>query len=45
MIMVIAGRGRRTTISVDGWTEQEIEGARLAVEIDGYEAFVRKAVA
>jgi len=42
-IMVIAGGGQRATIDISDWTEQEVAGARLACEVDGFETFVRTA--
>jgi hypothetical protein len=35
-IMTITGRGKRAVVNITGWTKQQIEGAILACEIDGY---------
>lgn len=37
-ILVIAGRGRRATLDISGWTPTQVQGAILAAEIDGYNA-------
>lgn len=35
-IMVIVGNGKRTTVDITGWSQREIDGACLAVQVDGY---------
>jgi hypothetical protein len=36
-IMVIIGRGKRAVVEIAGWTQEQIDGVRLSVEIDGYD--------
>jgi len=42
-IMVIAGNGQRAVMDITGWSQREIDGVRLAVEVDGGSATVRTA--
>jgi len=37
-ILVIAGRGRRATINIEGLSDTEVRGMILAAECDGFTA-------